>query len=89
MPLVSLSLPRYFGGEPLLLLPGGCDYIASKAGYIPLLVNFIYEDKAAKGLRKRTVYDKRSQTRAPRLFLFPGSSWGYPISVFERENLER
>ena len=39
-------------------MPGGGDYIALKADCIPLLANFTYEDKAATGLRKRTVDDE-------------------------------
>lgn len=46
-----------FGGEPLLVLPNG--HVETLANsYIPLLVNFTFEDRAAKGLRKRTVNDK-------------------------------
>ncbi|KAF2710855.1 serine/threonine protein kinase [Pleomassaria siparia CBS 279.74] len=46
-----------FGSEPLLVLPNG--HVENLAnGYIPLLVNFTFEDKAAKGLRKRTPNDK-------------------------------
>ncbi|WP_321377896.1 SUMF1/EgtB/PvdO family nonheme iron enzyme [Rhizobium sp.] len=42
---------RSFGATPLLSLPDGT--VATLAdGYIPLLVNFSFEDKAAKGLRK-------------------------------------
>lgn len=41
-----------FGNDPLLTLPNGrsVDLIS---GYIPLLTRFTFEDKAAKGLRKR------------------------------------
>lgn len=46
-----------FGNEPLLILPGG-HAISIFEGYIPLLINFTFEDKAAKGLRKRKVEDK-------------------------------
>jgi iron(II)-dependent oxidoreductase len=42
-----------FGTGPLLALPDGS--VADLAtGYIPMLVNFTFEDKAAKGLRKLT-----------------------------------
>lgn len=42
---------RAFASAPLLGLPDGS--VADLAtGYIPLLVNFTFEDKAAKGLRK-------------------------------------
>jgi iron(II)-dependent oxidoreductase len=48
---------KEFGSEFLLVLPNG--HTANLAnGYIPLLVNFTFEDKAAKGLRKRTPNDK-------------------------------
>jgi iron(II)-dependent oxidoreductase len=60
MSLVSL-LPAYapaFGDQTLFLLPGGRSSVTLKNGYIPLLANFTYEDKAAKGLRKRTADDK-------------------------------
>lgn len=45
------STARDFGQDPLLALPDGtvCDLAT---GYVPLLVNFSFEDKAAKGLRK-------------------------------------
>ncbi|KAF2437251.1 DUF323-domain-containing protein [Karstenula rhodostoma CBS 690.94] len=46
-----------FGNSPLLVLPNGAT-IDLATGYIPLLVNFTHEDKAAKGLRKRTANDK-------------------------------
>jgi iron(II)-dependent oxidoreductase len=60
MSLVSQSPAnaQAFGDEPLLRLPDEGGYIALKDGYIPLLANFSYEDKAAKGLRKRTADDK-------------------------------
>ncbi|TGR65731.1 hypothetical protein EN837_23020 [bacterium M00.F.Ca.ET.194.01.1.1] len=45
------SRAKAFGDEPLLSLPGG-SVATLKEGYIPLLVNFSFEDKAAKGLRK-------------------------------------
>lgn len=48
-----LSIARDYGEAPLMPLPGGG--IADLAsGYCPLLVNFSFEDKAAKGLRKLT-----------------------------------
>jgi iron(II)-dependent oxidoreductase len=48
---------KEFGSEPLLVLPNG--QVKNLANsYIPLLVNFTFEDKAAKGLRKRTPNDK-------------------------------
>jgi iron(II)-dependent oxidoreductase len=50
-----------FGKEPLLALPSGRS-IDLASGYIPLLVNFTYEDKAAKGLRKR---QHRSEPEPP------------------------
>ncbi len=46
-----LAEARAFAAVPLLALPDGT--VADLAtGYIPLLVNFTFEDKAAKGLRK-------------------------------------
>ncbi len=45
------SKAKAFGDEPLLSLPGG-KVATLEEGYIPLLVNFSFEDKAAKGLRK-------------------------------------
>lgn len=46
-----LDTARAYGEAPLLSLPNAT--IATLAtGYIPLLVNFSFEDKAAKGLRK-------------------------------------
>lgn len=39
------------GDEPLLVSPNG-EIINLADGYIPLLSNFTFEDKAAKGLRK-------------------------------------
>ncbi len=42
---------KAFGEEPLLSLPNGA-VATLEQGYIPLLVNFSLEDKAAKGLRK-------------------------------------
>lgn len=46
-----LSQAKAFGDAELFALPGGT--VTSLAeGYIPLLVNFTHEDKAAKGLRK-------------------------------------
>ncbi|KQR36060.1 hypothetical protein ASF91_20920 [Rhizobium sp. Leaf155] len=42
---------KAFGEEPLLSLPNGA-VATLEQGYIPLLVNFSFEDKAAKGLRK-------------------------------------
>lgn len=41
-----------FGSEPLLTLPNG-HFVDLASGYIPLLARFTFEDKAAKGLRKR------------------------------------
>lgn len=41
-----------FGSEPLLTLPNGHS-IDLASGYISLLTRFTFEDKAAKGLRKR------------------------------------
>ncbi|SPN98660.1 uncharacterized protein DNG_01705 [Cephalotrichum gorgonifer] len=41
-----------FGSEPLLTRPNGTT-INLASGYIPLLARFTFEDKAAKGLRKR------------------------------------
>lgn len=47
------AMAREYGEAPLMPLPGGG--IADLAsGYCPLLVNFSFEDKAAKGLRKLT-----------------------------------
>lgn len=40
-----------FGARPLMARPDG-DVASLAEGYIPLLVNFTVEDKAAKGLRK-------------------------------------
>lgn len=40
-----------FGGHPLLVSPDG-QVISLADGYIPLLANFTFEDKEAKGLRK-------------------------------------
>ena len=60
MTIVSLlpaSAPT-FDDQTLFLLPGGTSSVTLKDGYIPLLANSTYEDKAAKGLRKRTVIDK-------------------------------
>ncbi|WHA43791.1 SUMF1/EgtB/PvdO family nonheme iron enzyme [Agrobacterium larrymoorei] len=45
------SKAKAFGDEPLLSLPGG-KVATLEEGYIPPLVNFSFEDKAAKGLRK-------------------------------------
>ncbi|KAF4822505.1 Serine/threonine-protein kinase pkn1 [Colletotrichum siamense] len=47
-----------FGSEPLLTRPDGT-VVDLANGYIPLLANFTFEDKAAKGLRKRRVGDER------------------------------
>ncbi|ORY08619.1 hypothetical protein BCR34DRAFT_666019 [Clohesyomyces aquaticus] len=47
----------HFGNEPLLVHPNGKN-IDLATGYIPLLANFTFEDKAAKGLRKRTADDE-------------------------------
>ncbi|KAF4428495.1 hypothetical protein CFRS1_v007703 [Colletotrichum fructicola] len=47
-----------FGSEPLLTRPDGT-VVGLTNGYIPLLANFTFEDKAAKGLRKRKVGDER------------------------------
>lgn len=41
-----------FGDEPLLTSPSG-DLLNLSHGFVPLLVNYTHEDKAAKGLRKR------------------------------------
>ncbi|KAH3904875.1 hypothetical protein HBI56_226350 [Parastagonospora nodorum] len=46
-----------FGSSPLLVHPDGTT-IDLETGYIPLLVNFTHEDKAAKGLRKRSADDE-------------------------------
>ncbi|MDR6100213.1 iron(II)-dependent oxidoreductase [Agrobacterium larrymoorei] len=46
-----LLMAKAFGEEPLLSLPNGA-VATLEEGYIPLLVNFSFEDKAAKGLRK-------------------------------------
>jgi iron(II)-dependent oxidoreductase len=46
-----------FGSEPLLTLPEGRS-IDLASGYIPLLAQFTFEDKAAKGLRKRKAGQK-------------------------------
>ncbi|KAK1964911.1 hypothetical protein LY78DRAFT_704043 [Colletotrichum sublineola] len=43
-----------FGNEPLLALPDGT-IVDLATGYVPLLGRFTFEDKAAKGLRKRNV----------------------------------
>ncbi|KAL3296116.1 serine/threonine protein kinase [Colletotrichum asianum] len=47
-----------FGSEPLLIRPDGT-VVDLANGYIPLLANFTFEDKAAKGLRKRKAGDER------------------------------
>lgn len=46
-----------FGNEPLLMLPNGRS-VDLTSGYIPLLTRFTFEDKAAKGLRKRRAGQK-------------------------------
>ncbi|OLN97157.1 Serine/threonine-protein kinase pkn1 [Colletotrichum chlorophyti] len=46
-----------FGSEPLLTLPDG-RAVDLASGYIPLLVRYTHEDKAAKGLRKRKPGEK-------------------------------
>lgn len=46
-----------FGSERLLTLPSGRS-IDLASGYIPLLTRFTFEDKAAKGLRKRKAGQK-------------------------------
>jgi iron(II)-dependent oxidoreductase len=46
-----LSAAHAYGYADLLTLPDG-SVADLKTGYIPLLVNFSFEDKAAKGLRK-------------------------------------
>jgi len=46
-----LAEARAFASSPLLALPDGTVADLS-TGYIPLLVNFTFEDKAAKGLRR-------------------------------------
>ncbi|MDS7594507.1 SUMF1/EgtB/PvdO family nonheme iron enzyme [Agrobacterium tumefaciens] len=54
LPTLSNALSataRAHGDTPLLALPDG-SVADLKSGYIPLLVNFSFEDKAAKGLRK-------------------------------------
>ncbi|TVY83995.1 Heme-binding protein A [Lachnellula suecica] len=71
-----------FGDEPLLLSPDG-QVITLARGYIPLLVNFTFEDKAAKGLRKRKAGSKPEPpvylsalelVRDHRVFLLSGPS---------------
>jgi len=47
------STAREYGAAPLMPLPHGTIADLS-TGYAPLLVNFSFEDKAAKGLRKLT-----------------------------------
>ncbi|KAJ0381905.1 hypothetical protein COL922a_013622 [Colletotrichum nupharicola] len=47
-----------FGSEPLLTRPDGT-VVNLANGYVPLLSNFTFEDKAAKGLRKRKAGDER------------------------------
>lgn len=44
--------------QTLFLLPGETSSVTLKDGYIPLLANSTFEDKTAKGLRKRTAIDK-------------------------------
>lgn len=46
-----------FGEEPILVTPDGQVLNLAK-GYIPLLANFTFEDRAAKGFRKRNADDK-------------------------------
>ncbi len=46
-----LAEAKEFGREPLLSLPNGT-VATLQDGYLPLLVNYSFEDKAAKGLRK-------------------------------------
>ncbi|KAK6213863.1 serine/threonine protein kinase [Colletotrichum tabaci] len=46
-----------FGSESLLVLRDGTT-VDLASGYIPLLARFTHEDKAAKGLRKRSAGDK-------------------------------
>ncbi|OHE93853.1 serine/threonine protein kinase [Colletotrichum orchidophilum] len=46
-----------FDAEPLLALPDGT-IVNLANGYIPLLARYTFEDKAAKGLRKRRAGDK-------------------------------
>ncbi|KAG4026193.1 hypothetical protein MFRU_044g00620 [Monilinia fructicola] len=48
-----------FGSFPLLISPLG-DTIPLSDGYIPLLTNFTFEDKSAKGLRKGKTKAKES-----------------------------
>ncbi|MBO9127210.1 MULTISPECIES: SUMF1/EgtB/PvdO family nonheme iron enzyme [unclassified Rhizobium] len=48
-----LAEARTYAAAPLLGLPDG-SVADLETGYIPLLVNFTFEDKAAKGLRKLT-----------------------------------
>ncbi|KAI8304515.1 Serine/threonine-protein kinase pkn1 [Colletotrichum sp. SAR11_240] len=50
-----------FGSEPLLARPNGT-VVDLANGYIPLLANFTFEDKAAKGLRRRKAGDEREVT---------------------------
>ena len=45
-----------FVDSPILVLPDH-QTVDAATGYIPLLVNYTYEDKAAKGLRKRKADD--------------------------------
>ncbi|KAL0936363.1 ser thr phosphatase family protein [Colletotrichum truncatum] len=56
----SRSAGVAFGTEPLLELPDG-QIVDLANGYIPLLAQFTFEDKAAKGLRKRKVGEKLEQ----------------------------
>lgn len=51
------STAQLFGTSPLLTSPTN-EIITLSKGYIPQLVNFTTEDKAAKGLRKRNAEDK-------------------------------
>ncbi|WYZ42725.1 hypothetical protein EsH8_VI_000424 [Colletotrichum jinshuiense] len=48
---------KAFGNDPLLILPNGT-VVDLARGYIPLLTRFTFEDKAAKGLRKRKAGEK-------------------------------
>lgn len=52
------SMAVAFGSSTVLVRPDGTK-IDLATGYISLLANFTHEDKAAKGLRKRTADDKQ------------------------------
>ncbi|OHW92573.1 serine threonine-protein kinase [Colletotrichum incanum] len=55
------DIAKQFGSEPLLALSNGT-VISLATGYIPLLARFTFEDKAAKGLRKRKTNEKPEPT---------------------------